>query len=56
MKANEKPPEQAAYPEQTCPFCKFQWKGPKARKSNQCPRCHKTIWVEIKKHSVIEFR
>jgi ssDNA-binding Zn-finger/Zn-ribbon topoisomerase 1 len=55
MKADEKIPEKAAYTEQTCPFCKFQFSGPKARKSNQCPRCHKTICVETKERSIIEF-
>jgi len=56
MKADEMTAEKPAYPEQTCPFCKFQWNGPKARKSNQCPRCHKTIWHEMKERSIIEFQ
>ena len=56
MKPNEKPLDKTEYPEQTCPFCNFRWNGPKARKSNQCPRCHKTIWHDMKDRSILEFQ
>ena len=49
---DEKVPGKTEYPEQSCPFCNFRWTGPKARKSNQCPRCHKTIWHEPQHESM----
>jgi hypothetical protein len=53
---NADPKTATCQAELTCPYCDFRWKGRKARKSNQCPRCHRTIWHELKHRSILEWR
>jgi hypothetical protein len=56
MKTRDNAPPKSDNVHQTCPFCGFAWTGPKARRSNQCPRCHKTIWHELTSRSLMKFR